>query len=53
MQDKLALAVPVSGVYGADGVRRSSVRDLEPGELCVVRSVADRPSHKARPGVKY
>ena len=27
---------------GADGTRRASVRDFQPGELCVVRSVVRR-----------
>ena len=41
IQAKLQIAVPVSGVYGADGARRASITEFVPGETCVVKSTAD------------
>ena len=41
MQAKLALAVPITGVFGPDGVRRISISEFQAGETCVVKSAAD------------
>lgn len=35
------MATLASGVYGSDGARRASISEFQPGETCVVKSVAD------------